>query len=295
MTLSQYEMLRADLCEKVDAGQWHQALRLAQEGYECARLEREDSLEQRAFCNLAIVEIELGQGAPWVPRLRELILAARDPRVRFLAAYNLSRALQLARDFPKATFYARIARHTAPDLQDASWSASAHNLLGTLLLELGRTSEAKHEYERGCVLLKDLGHHPWLAVLLQNLGHCKVLTGEIADGARCLEQCRNLLTGRPAPSHSHLHLHLSISFLHLVEARFWEARDHALKALDCGHQLRCREGLKSALFLLGESSKRVCDLTLASWCFDELQTFYPEMPDVTELLMTVDLSEWVRI
>ena len=84
------------------------------------------ALVDRAFCNLAGVEIELGTAPETIAvRLRELLVGNRDAESCRLAAYHLGRFYDLRKQIKKALFYARIAQERSRQLGNGAWLASS--------------------------------------------------------------------------------------------------------------------------------------------------------------------------
>src|SRR5262245_30708833 len=109
-TPASYELLRERGLKSLNQGDLEVAHSLFEEALLRAREDGEERLIDRAFCNLAAVEIEMGKNAEAdLIRLREILMRNIDPENCRLAAYWLARAHELKKAYKKALFYARIS------------------------------------------------------------------------------------------------------------------------------------------------------------------------------------------
>ena len=76
-----------------------------------------------------------------------------DPVNCRIAAYNIARHYELAKNYKKALFYARIALERSEALGRRDWLASSHNLIGNTLLAESLIEQACAEYEQALELM----------------------------------------------------------------------------------------------------------------------------------------------
>jgi len=289
-----YEQLREKGIGLAREGLWNEALPLLDRAWEWADEHGDEELRDRAFCNLSIVKIELRQPEGCVAELGEILLRSRDPEGRWLAGYNVARAYELDKKFERGLFYARIARDQARAMDRPDLLAVSHNRLGNLYLGASETTEATQEYERALELLGGSGPSIDLAQILDNLGYCRVLQGRLEDGFRLLFRSWRILRSRPRRE-ALISLHLDLSFAHLEIERPRHGARHASKALELARELGDRDSVKNALFLLGESASLAGDEDDARRYYSELQTYYPELPVVTDILLAVDTRQMINL
>ena len=80
-------------------------------------------------------------------------------------------------------------------------------------------------------------------------------------------------------------------FLH-----FADAGEHAEKALVIGEETGEPSRIKTALFMLGETERSAGNLDAAWEHFSRLQQdFYPESPQITELMLAVGMRKVVHL
>lgn len=275
-------------------GLWDEALPHLTQAWEWASEQGDEELRDRAFCNLSIVKIELRQADGCLAELGEILLRSRDPEGRWLAGYNISRAYELDKKFERGLFYGRIARDQARAMDREDLLAVSHNRLGNLHLGLSQTTEATRDYERALELLGRSDPSVHHARILDNLGYCRVLQGRLGEGFHLLFQSwRMLRSGRS--KEALVSLHLDLSFAHLEIERPHHAARHATKALELARDLGDRDSVKNALFLLGESASLEGDEIGARRYYSELQTYYPELPVVTDILLAVDTRQMINL
>lgn len=290
----QFEELRSRGLEAVEDGRFEEAEGHYRQAFALAQERGEQRFLDLATCNLAAVAIQCGDGERELPRLREILLRSDDPANCRLAAYHISVHYQLARNYKKSAFYARIALDRARLLGRADWLASCHNQLGNALLSETVVDEAVREYRRSLELL---GPQPsvWQALILDNLGYCRVLQGDYGEGYallyRSLRMLRRLGSVRPQPI-----VLLDLAFTHLETSRY----NRALRCAEAGLALAEKTGqvdqVKNGLYLLGEAANLSGDTASAQRHFSRLQKeFYPDASYLPGFLMAVDVRRLVNL
>ena len=108
-----YERLRSSAIAALEGGRLREARERLDEAWRWAAAEGDVDLADRATCNLAAVDLALGELERPLPELRRILIGNRSPENCFLAAYNMARALELRKEHKKGLFYARIAQDRA--------------------------------------------------------------------------------------------------------------------------------------------------------------------------------------
>jgi tetratricopeptide (TPR) repeat protein len=278
-----------------DAGLLEEAAVLVQEAMAWAEQHGDETQIDSAACVAAAIEIQLGRGVAVLPRLREILLRGADPGNCRLAAYHISLHYYLAcRDFKKSLFYARIARDRAQLLGRPDWLAVSLNQIGNALLGDSYVTEACQEYERALELMPEKPS-VWRALLLQNLGYCRVLQKRFQEGYTLLYQSLALLRrfrARPAEAGTRLDL----CFAHLETGRYGHARRQAESALRIAEETGQVDAVKNALYLLGETESLSGIGDAAHAYFSRLQKdFFPDASYLPAFLMTVDVRKMINL
>jgi Tfp pilus assembly protein PilF len=257
---------------------------------------REQGDERRVdgmVCALAAVGIMLGRGDAELPRLREILLRNGDAANCRLAAYNISTYYELARNYKKSLFYARIACERAVQLGRADWIAYSRNQLGNALLGESFIDQACSEYEAAARLIPDSG--VWRARILNNLGYCRVLQKRFAEGYSCLYQSLRLLRRFAAERYQVLP-RLDLCFAHLETCRYAHARRQGGAAYALAEKFGDTDAMKNALYLLGETANLSGDTAAASGYFTRLQRdYFPDSPYLPGFLLAVDVRKLVNL
>ncbi|HEX2164401.1 MAG TPA: hypothetical protein VHM02_10670 [Thermoanaerobaculia bacterium] len=260
---------------------------------DAARAGAAPALVDRAFCNLAGVEIELGRAPETVAaQLRQILVDNRDAEGCRLAAYHLGRFYDLRKQIKKALFYARIAQERSRQLGNDAWQASSGNLTALLLLSESRFDEASRELERALALLP-ADDELTAALIMDNLGYCRFLQGRTAEGFRlCFRSLRTLRRlGRQRWA-----AQLTLAYGYLQVERAGRALRHGTAALAAAEREGDTTTVKNALFLLGEAANLAGDADAAYDHFVRLQReFYPEQAFLPNFLLAVDVTGLVNL
>lgn len=288
-----FEALRRKAVEAADQGRFQDAYDLLGEALEQARSLGDPDLVDRAVCGRAAAALELG-GESQVGQLREILVRNSDEENCFLAAYTISRAYDLEREYRKALFYARIGRDYAQRLARQDWLGSSHNLIANLLLATSFFDEACREYETALELLPEDALLE-RAVISDSVGYCRVVRGKVREGFgllfRSLRTLRRLSARRAQGP-----VHLSLSFAYLEIGRYHDAVRHGFRALEIGESEGDTDGVKNALYLLGQAASLAGERMLARRFFARLQAeFCPGEGSLAELLLAVDARGLINL
>jgi tetratricopeptide (TPR) repeat protein len=288
------EDLKQNAWTAVLAGSQEEGLGLLDEAVSLAASSGEAQLHDDALCSRASLWIELGRRSEALPVLRRILMQDAHSQNSFRAAYNLSRAYELDKDLEKASFYARIAHRYSLELGDDERQAWSFNQLGNLALAASEFDTALPHLRRALELLPPT---PTVAraMVLDNLGYCRSVLGSHRKGFRDLFASLRLLLRLKARAFE-ANPRLSLSYAYLQAERPQRAWHHARRALDLADEQDDRENQKYALFLLGEAEKLRGNPLAARYYFHRLQeAFYPESPDVPDLLLFINVQQLVNL
>jgi hypothetical protein len=254
----------------------------------------DQALEDRARVFRIAVEMESGALQGQAAILQRVLLRSHDPEVCFFAAYNTARCYDLERSYRKATFYARQALRWAAPTGRPDCEAMAHNMLGNLHLVECQFEDARSDYERALALMPgDPGLERGL--VLDNLGYCQLVLGELKAGFTLLYASLRMLTRVGAPD-LRPRPRLSLAFGYLEIGRFDHAARQAQAALDEARRAGDDTSTKNALYLLGQTYNLEGDEAKARSCFCELQrTFYPENGAIPDFLLAIDVRRIIHL
>jgi tetratricopeptide (TPR) repeat protein len=289
-----YETFRQQGVQAIAAGDLHAALAAFDAALEQARAAGDAALIDRAYCNRALPAIELGDGEEAVRGLRQLLLRSDDLENRYLASYHIARVYELRKEYKKGLFYARAAMGHAVSLGNVEWKASSSNQLGNLLLAESQVAEAHIAYSEALAGMPGQSAL-WQARILDNLGYCEVLRGQLAAGFALLYRSLRAIR-RAGADYYEISTRLDLCFAHLEAGRARSAMRHGERALELSERHDDRESLKNALYLLGEAAGICGEPEAARGYFARLQrTFYPDNAFVTDFLLAVDVRKLINL
>ncbi|MEP7009637.1 MAG: hypothetical protein ABJC13_04875 [Acidobacteriota bacterium] len=294
-TTATYEILRERGLKSLNQGDLEVAHRLFDEALVRAREDGEERLIDRAFCNLAAVEIETGAISDGdLIRLREILMRNTDLENCWLAAYNLAHAHELRKAFKKGLFYARISLDRAVVLGRDDWKAVSHNSIGNILAAESYFDQALAEYEQALKLMPS-ERKLERALILENLGYCRTVEGRFADGFRDLYQSLRTLRSLGARGFER-GPHMSLCFALLEVGRYRAAYRHGLIALQIAESVGDNDVVKNALYLLGEAANLAHDSGVAHEHFLDLQErFFPNDRYLPDFLLAIDVRKLINL
>ncbi len=291
---ARYEMLRQRGVDELHDGRLDVAYEYFDQAYSVACDLADDCLCDRAFCNRAAVAIEIGSPGDSLEPLRQILTLHRDVENSGLAAYNIAQIYQLKKDFKKGLFYARIARNLFVQLGRNERLAAGYNRIGNLLLADSYFDEAVAEYEKALELFEP-GPSIQRAILIENLGYCRVVQGRCDEGFHLLfESLRSL---RRLGGHGFaVYPHLSLCYAYIERARPRHALRHGMRALALATTFRNQDCTKYAYYLLAQAAQLEGDPVAARDYLVQLQSeFYPQSPEIVDFLMVVDVRQVINI
>lgn len=291
--LAQYESFKNDAWSAISEGDLPKALTILEQGLSWARTDASATIIDRLICNRASVLIELAEDKQVGADLKKILLKSADDENRFLAAFTLARAYDLAGDTDRALQFARTAHRHVEHL-GADQQASSHNRLGNLLLVKNDFEGALQEFERAIAVLPD-GDSLRRAIVLDNLGYCQAIRGRFKKAFRSLfasvRLCRRLRARRVEASAL-----LALAYAYLQQGDAARALRHSARSLELAEQTRDRMTEKYGLFVLGEAHKQAGNPLAARECFRRLQEeFYPASAVVPELLLFLNVVNMINL
>ncbi|HVS63131.1 MAG TPA: tetratricopeptide repeat protein [Thermoanaerobaculia bacterium] len=293
-----FEALRQRGFEAVQAGSLPEATLYFERALEVAEGLGDQTRSDLALCNLAIVHVELCETDESVIErdlsvLRGILARTHSTENGWLASHHLARIYERRKAFKRGLFYARMALDRSSWVERVDWRAYSHNILGNLLLAESWLQDAVEHYERALALLES--DDVWRARVLDNLGYCRALEGDL-DGALSLLLESQASFQRHRAERYTLSNHLALAYVHLRAGRCEEARDHASAASELAQRYHDSDGSKNALYLLGEALLRLDDREGAVGAYARLQRrFFPDQPAIGEMLMQLDTLELVNL
>jgi len=227
-----------------------------------------------------------------VNALAAIVMRRRSPRHVYMAAAVLMRRYCETEDRRRAIFYGEIARDAATALQDSFARATVLNNLGITLTADSQFTAAIAAFDEALAALAVVAESndrvvALRAAIVANLGGAKVLCGLHEDGIRLLESALPKLNETYELTEAYLDL--CFGYMELgQDAKAEELGRKALAYATVGRQIR------NANHLLGELALRAGRYAEADDYFTVVAGFYPQFPNVKELLVTVDLCAVVN-
>jgi tetratricopeptide (TPR) repeat protein len=288
-----FEEFRCQWRRSIEQGNLEEAEEIIHRAHSWALQSGDQRLIDSVVCSQAAVVIHLGRGDVAVPRLREILIRSHDAGNCRMAAYYISIHYAFSRNYKKSLFYARIACDHARQEGRTDWIAYTADQLGNALLGESHIDEASRKYETAVSLVP--GPSVWRARMLNNLGYCRVLQERFAEGYSSLYECLRLLRRFSAERYQVLP-HLDLCFAHLETGRYPLARRHGLAAIDLAEKFGDADGIKNALYLLGETANLLGETAAAGGYFSRLQRdYYPDAAYLPGFLLTVDVRKLVNL
>lgn len=260
---------------------------------EARRLGEPDRID-RALCNHAAIVIALEDPTSVRGPLRAVLMRRTSNASAFLAADNLSWIYEQQKDFKKGLFYAQVATNHAQATEKRDWLASTYNQTGNCLVGDSRFEEAAEAY-RKALELTPKEPSAKRALMMSNLGYCAAmledteLAFELAF--RSLRWLRRFGDERGCGW-----AHLDLCHAYVQIGRFRRACHHGSRALELAERVGEAGLLKNVLFMFGEAQQQSGNMDAAYELFSRMQeSFYPEQPQLIELLLAVDLRQMVNL
>jgi tetratricopeptide (TPR) repeat protein len=291
-----YDRLSREAAEHIRRGEFDLALALYRDARSLSDALKDPALRDEALTNLSMAYLEAGDVARASEGLREVILRSRSDLTIHHAAYNLAIALRREGRYDRALFYARLSIRKANESGDLAGQARCHNLLGNIHVNLSALDEALAEYRRALVLRrKEPGDNRFsLAILLENLGYCRLLRGERKPGVRLLLRALGMARD-VGDRRCQADCLQDLSYAALLDRDPLRARRYGMRSLALARQMSYADVEKNCYFLLGEAAQRLGDEAACERWFQRLQSYYPHIENLTEFLKAFDVTQVLNL
>ncbi len=287
-----YEEERSLGLAALEAGRLEEAREHFGSALATARQHGDLELVDRATCNEAAVAISLGEIEAPVPALREVLMRNLSDENAFLAAYNISQALQ--QQTKKSLFYARIARDRAELTGRKEWLASALNRIANCQLADSLFEDASENYRRAIALVP-IGDSSRELIYLANLAYAEIMLGRLGKGFRLLYHC--LRTARRQQwRRLEMIAHIDLGYAYLQRGRLGRAERHVARGLRLAEEVGERGWIVNALYLAGEVAVQLGQSAAGRAHFSDLQRrFFPDHGFLPEFLVKVDIRQVINL
>lgn len=245
----------------------------------------------------ASIHVALRQNSREVQSLPMVMM--RRPALRGLAAYQLAAKFENEKEYGRAGFYLDIAMQAAEEADDLRLQIVTTIDLGNLCVYDSRPEDGIVLFEKALELLgSEQALHRvsekeallWAAFATQNLGYCRLVTSQTRAGIALITSAIEMLErcdGRAYAAESHLDLCLGYFDAGELET----AKIHGEIGLrDATEDRQIRNGH----YLLGEVAFAGGDIDTATHHFEQLARFYPDFPQLRNLLFAIDLRNVVN-
>jgi tetratricopeptide (TPR) repeat protein len=282
------EQLRLEGLAKVRNNELETALALFDEA---AALAPNDEFSELVTINKAGVLIQMRQEGPEIQALPQIVLRRPNVRHTFLAAYNLQNRYTAAQEFRKAYNYVRIALEMADEADDLAWKIFALNATGNICVYESRAEEAIEHYRRVIDLTGMTDEHLFSrAFARQNLGYCLVIEGNPAEGVELIHRAIDEMEQAGASGYA-AESYIDLCYGYLELDRLDEARQYGEYGLERATEDR---QVRNAHYLLGEVAFKQGDRAAAEAHFEQLGSWYPDFPNLKNVLLALDLRKVVN-
>ncbi len=250
-------------------------------------------LADRAYCNWAAVRLENGKTAGLRVGLSRVLGQSPDAKARQLAAYQL--ALLYDEDRPRAAnLYAEMSCRLADSQGDRQGGASSRHLLGLIQLRDGRLRSGGERLRESLEISMKAGLYLHSLVTMSVLGYCFSLVGSANEGLWMLEEVEEALRS-PGWKVYEPSVRLNLGYSYLEMGDLEDSIEQGRAALSALKDRPSCGDARFAYYLLGEAHAQKAEDEEAMEYFDTLQkAFYPQYPDLSEILLDVRTSRWLN-
>lgn len=265
---------------------WRGCLDEALAAYDVA-LATAESEDQRELVTIGKAEalIAADRDGAEVRELAAIVMRRRSPGHVYRAAYALMYRYSDT-DCKRAMFYGEIASKAAAELDEIVPRAKVLNGLGVIQMIDARFGDAADSFARAIAFIEPLEGDDEAAKLMPscvaNLGGAKIHSGDFEEGLALINSVLPLVDD---PS-SRADFALDLCYAYLQLDRFDEAHAAGEEGLALATEQRL---VRNAHYLLGEIAVRTDHFDEAEQHFEALESFYPDFPNLRNLLLAVDL------
>lgn len=288
-TMSRVEEIRQAALTRVRENALEDAIALFDEAIGIA--DDEETLELLTI-NKAGVLIQMEVDGPEVQSLPMILMRRRNAKHTFLAAYNLQHRYSLTKDFKRSYNYGRVALEASEQVEETWWKLGVLNELANACVYDSRIPEAIEHYREILNILED---HPDQvfprSFATQNLGYCLVVEGELETGIETIHRAIDLM--REAGAEGYVaESYIDLCYGYLEFGDLDSARKFGEAGLEKASESR---QVRNAHYLLGEVAYKQGDAAAAESHFEHLSKFYPDFPQLKNVLLALDLRKMVNL
>ncbi|HUD71573.1 MAG TPA: tetratricopeptide repeat protein [Dongiaceae bacterium] len=294
--LASYSDLTAEGNILVRRGDFRRAIENFERAVRLAEDLQDAALNVKALLNLSTARLAAGQIKEAEKGLREILLKTRDPQTIFVTSSNLASALRRQGRLDRALLYARRAMRACENLDNVSWRATCHNLLGNIYMNMSYLDDAVAEYRFALELGEKggLGTAYPVDYIKENLGYCLLLKKRYRQGVAIILEAQQIAL-RNDNTRCLAECHQDLCFAYMQLKDLPRAREHGEKSLEVALKQDYRDIQKNCYYLLGETHLLMGDDVVSDRYFDRLQEFYPEVPVIKDFLRTFDVSSIINL
>jgi len=294
--LASYSDLTAEGNTLVRRGDFRRAIDNFERAVRLADDLQDPALQVKALLNLSTARLAAGQIKEAEKGLREILLRTRDPQTIFVTSSNLASALRRQGRLDRALLYARRAMRACEGLDNVSWKATCHNLLGNIYMNMSYLDDAVAEYRFALTIGEKggLGTAYPVDYIKENLGYCLLLKKRYRQGIAIIFEALQIAQ-RNGNTRCIAECHQDLSFAYMQLKDLPRAREHGEKSLELAVQQDYRDIQKNCYYLLGETHLLMGEDAVSDGYFDRLQEFYPEVPVIKDFLRTFDVSSIINL
>lgn len=278
MSENRVERLRQQGLEKLRFNEPEEAIELFDAGLDLC--DDAETIELISI-NKSFALISLGRDGEEVQQLPRIVLARQNPRHVLLAAYNLLLKFRREQRHDRARFYGKIALDC--QIEDQSWTVAILTELGNVEIFDSNFEDAAAYYRQA---MEHLTEDPFQqAIVRHNIGYCTLVSDEVETGVRMIEEALAIMQASGFEGFiAEPHLDLALGYLELENYDL--AQHHGRVGLEKATEQR---QIRNAHYLLGEIAHYRGDTESAEFHFDHLCRFYPDFPQLKNLLYAIDL------
>jgi len=249
----------------------------------------DDETRDLLIVNKASAQLYLKLNTPEIQQLPQIIL--RRPKLRGLAAYHLAAKFENEKDYKRARFYLDMALKAAESNED-------ERLKIVSLIDLGNVSAYDSKFHDAIAFFEAALTFPatndermlWHAFATESIGYCRVMLGEAEAALEPLHRSLDML--KQCGGENYLsEVYIDFCLANLELERLDEARTFGELGLAQATETR---QVRNAHYLLGEVAYKTGDTALATAHFEKLAAYYPDFPQLTNVLFALDLRKMVN-
>lgn len=254
-------------------------------------VETEEAQSQRLKAHMCMTLVALDRlEDPLFSDLPKIVLRRTDSFSVYLASYALSNRHRALQRFDRASHYARLAYDAALELDNPIWVIDSLVERGNVAVLDSRFEEALEHYRDATERLGESQDGLRRAFILQNVGYCKLVTGDAEAALPSLKAALRTMHDSGVTQFI-AESHLDLALAHQELGNLDLALDHGEAGLEHATELRQE---RNAHYLLGEIHFALGNREAAESHFDHLCRHYPDFPQLKNLLYALDLKKVIN-